>query len=635
MAEALQTVELELTDEQRVALKSAVRKHLTAALESHLKRETRLATYKHAYKAKPESEKKNFPWPGASNVVIPIVGITVDTIVARLMRAFLGTKDLAEVIIKDPTYEKIERDLRDWVSVFFDKSGARDRCRSVFHDMTLDGTAYVKVTWDSKKRLVHAYGSDGGQVTETEVIDYEGPMWHEVPASDLIYPEGFDEWSRLPWIAERLRFTWAELVEARASGMYTFEDEFKTKGAAGRDDIRYRTQQRDAGTSDPGPTDIYNIFELWGKVEIPSVLPDAPPDFREVILTYSLHADELIRAIENPFFGRARHIVRIPFLHQPHEIDGLGAAEQVHQFQLEASTAHNQVIDAATAAIAGIVVVKTGANVASGSEIYPGKQMELDDPRNDINIVHLSMGNSTLPNTEQQAAYWAEKRSGVSSYNMGMESPTVGSQATATATTALISEGNLRFWVSIDDMRDALVDLLYLTLQLEQQCRPEGTPISESRVLMLPQGDLRSVFGLRLMISSEKVNRDLEVQNFQILISVLNDYYARLMQAMGMFLTPGVPEPQKLLAAQVMNAAQNMIKRFVERFDIENIDELVPGIQQALQILGAVNAGGPMAGNPGVPSNVLPGQPSGGPPGGASGARPRGGPRPELVAGSR
>jgi hypothetical protein len=170
-------------------------------------------------------------------------------------------------------------------------------------------------------------------------------------------------------------------------------------------------------------------------------------------------------------------------------------------------------------------------------------------------------------------------------------------------------------------MRAALVDLLYLTLQLEQQLRPEGTPITEDRALQLPQGDLRESFGLRLHISSEKVNRDIEVQNFQVLIQVLNEYYMRLMQAAGMILNPQFPPPMKMLSIQVMMASANVVKRFVERFDVENVDELVPMMDQALQLIqaaGGMSGPGNMAPNAGA----LP--PSGGgvPPSGPAGMLP-------------
>ena len=629
----LEPVELQLDEDQLSALVEDVDTQLSAALEAHRLRERKLNELHTAYSARPEKEKKDFPWPGASNIVIPIVPITVDTIVARLMRSFLGTKDPIEAIIKSPTAEHLEKDLRDWGSMFLDKSGARDTCRNVFHDMTVDGDAFVKVAWDSVERIVHTYAPDGS-VNATEIIDYEGPVWYSIPAADLIRPVGYDDWKQLPWIAHRLRFNYAELKRLERRGMYHDVDALKLF-MGGREDARYKQQERDTRIRGQMPVGIVELYEFWGYFEIPRTSDDEDVDFAEMILTYSPDTHRFHREIYNPFFGTARHIVRIPYLLIPHQLDGLGAAEQSLPFQREASTAHNQSIDAATAAIAPIVVVKPGSNFQSGEDIYPGRKIELDDPQRDINIIHFFEGNSSLPNVERQSSFWAEKRTGVSAYNMGVESPVAGSRATATGTTALINEGNQRFWVSIDDMRDSIVQLLYLTLQMEQQLRPEGTPISADRIMQLPQADLREMFGLRLQVTSEKVNRDLEIQNMQILIAALNDYYARLMQAGALIVNPQFPPAQKVLALQVMTAAQGLIKRLVERFDIENIEEIVPGLQEALMMMqqvqqqqgpqgpqgpggppgGPGNVGGPAAGGPAGVRQLPPGGPGAMPPG--------------------
>jgi hypothetical protein len=623
----LETIDVELSEEQEHALADYVRMQLTAALEVHKKKEDKLARLARAYRARPEHEKKNFPWPNASNVVIPIVGITVDNIVARLMRSFMGMQNPVEAQIKEAAFEPLEKPFRDWAEMFVEKSGARDALRTCFHDMALDGTVYVKTTWEQKSRTVHSYASEGGGVSSTDVMDYEGPVWNVIPASDLVYPDGFDEWPRLPWIAHRLRFTWAELLAAKDShGYIDVDEQLKSRRLTDDSPVR-KARAVGAGRSEniePG-VDLYDFFELWGKFPIHPALEDGSIDpdnveYQELILTFSMEDGRFHKKIHNPFFGRARHIVRIPFLHMPHEIEGLGAAEQVEQFQIEASTSHNQTIDSATAAIAGIVVKKSSVASEGGDQIYPGKVMIADDPKSDVAIFHLSMGNSNLPNVEQEAAFWAEKRSGVNAYSMGVESQIAGSRATATGTTALINEGNMRFWVSIDDMRAAIVDLFYLTLQLEQQLRPEGTPITPSKILQLPQGDLREIFGLRLQVSSEKVNRDIEIQNFQMLISILNEYYGRLMQAAAIIVNPAFPPPHKMIILAVMEASAKLTKKLVERFEIENIDEVVPGLMQAMQMLGGMVGGqNPMAPTaPGGPG-PLPGQPPGGqglPPGG-------------------
>jgi hypothetical protein len=614
VATELPTVDLELTEEQEAALLRDVEEQLAPAMEAHLQREQRLARLRMAYKAKPEVEKKTFPWPGASNVVIPIVGITVDNIVARLMRSFLGMPDPIEAQILEGPQEFQEKDFRDWAKAFLKNSGARDTLRTMFHDMAIDGTAFVKVRWDSVIRTVHSYGAEDGAVSATEITDYEGPVWDAIQTSDMVWPEGFDSYKRLPWAAHVLRLTWQELCEARDKGMYTNVDEqLKARSTDRGDSPNYRVTQKTSGVDAKGSVGLYTLLEIWGKWEIPQEDPEAPPVFADVILTYSPDDRRFHRKINNPFFGNAMHIVRVPFLHQPHEIEGMGAAEQVHQFQIEASTAHNQTIDAATAAIAGIVIRKPSTQSMSGKEIYPGAEFTADDPKNDFTVVHLSMGNSSLPNVEQQAAFWAEKRSGVSAYSMGVESQIAGSRATATGTTALIAEGNQRFWVSIDDMRDSIIDLLFLTLQIEQQLRPQGIPLSASRVLQLPQGDLRTVLGLTLSVSSEKVNRDLEIQSFQMLTQMLNEYYMRLMQAAALVMNPQFPPGQKLMAMAVMNASNNLMKRLVERFDIQNIDELVPGLGQALQMIGGALGPNAMAVPPGGGQGMLPpGSPGGG-----------------------
>jgi hypothetical protein len=200
-----------------------------------------------------------------------------------------------------------------------------------------------------------------------------------------------------------------------------------------------------------------------------------------------------------------------------------------------------------------------------------------------------------------------EKRTGVSTYNMGMESPVVGSRATATGTTALINEGNQRFWVSIDDMRKAIEELIYLTIQLEQQMRPEGYYYMKGRYIQFPPGDPRTTLALRLAVSSETINRDLEVQQMQLLMAVTNDYYMRLNQAMMLVANPQFPPQAKMMAVSTMEASSKLVRKFVERFDIEDLDAIVPSVLATLQQMSAMMQQAqqmgaiPPGGAPGIP----------------------------------
>jgi hypothetical protein len=606
----LETIPVELNEAQSEALRRSLRDELKLALEVHEKREAMYASFLEAYKSRPKTAKKTFPWDGASNVVVPLVAITVDAIVSRLVRAMLGTKDFAEVEIKNPEWEIVEKDMREWLNNYVKVSGLKSRLRTVAFDMALGGDAYAIPVFVDETRTYHKY-DEAGNVVALAIPQYSGVRWYVPSPSDVIFPHGFDEWGQLPWKAVRKRHTWAELKKKEESGEYTNVE-------AIRETKKQRDDKRKAVVDDHNTTkgeghSLYEVYEITGLWEIPGREPegDTPAveaSFEEVILTYSLDGDVLLRAIHNPFFGQPHMLVKIPFLHQAHEVQAMGVAEQAMPFQEEASTAHNQKIDAATAANAGLIVVTPDANFGATEELYPGKRIVTENPDKDVRVIHLSAPSPVSDRIEDSAAFLTEKRSGMSSYNLGMESSIVGSRATATGTTALISEGNIRQWVSIDDMRDALAELIYLTIQLEQQYRPEGHEYIKGKQIKFPQGDVRTSIGLTITITSEQINRDMELQNLQILMTVLNDYYARLSQAAMMMFNPQIPPPAKLVAFQIMMASQDLIRRFVERFDVENLETIVPNLADILQGVsgsGQGNVAGPagpgQAGAPGGP----------------------------------
>jgi hypothetical protein len=297
----------------------------------------------------------------------------------------------------------------------------------------------------------------------------------------------------------------------------------------------------------------------------------------------------------------------------------MGVAEQVLQFQEIASTAYNQVVDAATAANAGIVVTDPESSLARDAEIHPGKIVISEQP-DKTRILHLSEPSIALQHVVEFAGRMQQVRSAVSDYNLGLESDVVGSRATATGTTALIGQGNMRFNVSINEMRAQIEELLYLTIQQEQQFRPEGTLLPDGSTIVWPKEDPRLAIGLSIKLTSEQINRETEIQSFQLLFQMLNEYYMRFMQAVGLVMNPAFPPGLKMAAITVMNASMSIVKRMVERFNIENVDEVVPSImstmQQMMTTLGGLNGvGTPGQGGPGGPAGI--------PPGGAPGGQPQ------------
>lgn len=584
-------------------------------LAHHEKREKMFASFLQLYKSKPEHEVKTFPFENAANVVVPIVAIAVDSIQARLVKAVLGQKDIVEVTIRHPDFEPHEKKIRDYLDNYFRVAGLAAFRKYTF-DMALYGDGYVKLVWEKKVRTSHFYDANGA-IASREIVEFEGCKQYCVSPADIIRPSGYESWDDVPWFAHRLRFTWQELKMKEKEGLYTDVERVKAHKTKRRDKV-YEQSEESKGleaVSDP----FFTVYEIHGKFEVPPQEGEAGESelmFTDVIAVWHDETRTLLSAVYNPYFGRARHLVKIPFLEQPHELDGLGLAEQLGQFQASASASHNQVLDAGTVANAGLIVTTPSANFGENENIYPGKRITTDKPREDVQVIHLGASSPVLGMMENRAMQYAEKRSGVGAYQMGQESPIVGSQATATGTTALIAEGNTRFWISIDDMRRAIEDILYLSLQQEQQFRPQGTPLPDGTVLKLPQQDVRTSLGLRLTITSETMNRELELRNIQMLIQMLNEYYMRLMQASAILQNPQFPPLQKTVILQIMNSAHDLMRRIVERFDMENVDTIVPNLVATMQqALGALNGQMGMAPQgAGLPQQ----QPSGLPPGGGA-----------------
>jgi hypothetical protein len=620
---------IELDETQEQDLVNHVDTALRKAIEVHSGYEAQLAKYKAAYKALPKVEKKTFPWDGASNIVVPHVAVAVDAMVAKMMATLFGAVNFAEIQIKNPGWEPLEKQIRDWIDIFISSSGARDRLREIFHDAAQDGDAYVEPRWIEETRIWHTY-DDQMNVQEQVVPGYVGVKFFTIPADAVIVPMGFDSWEGLPWFATKHIYTWDEMVQEVEDEVFSDIDSLKPHKKE-RDDLRYGVVQKAKNVSG-GIEETYTIYQLRGRFPIPVEGVDEPV-YEEVILAYSLDARKFVRKIYNPFFGKFRHLVKIPFLVQPHEVHGMGVAEQVIQFQEIASTAINQVVDAATAANAGIVITDPESSLARDPEIHPGKIVISEAP-DKTRVLNLSEPSSALQLVVEFAGRMQQVRSAVSDYNLGLESGVVGSRATATGTTALIGQGNLRFNVSIDEMKNQIQELIYLTIQQEQQFRPQGTPMPDGSILQWPKEDPRLALGLTIRLTSDQINRTTEIQSYQLLFNMLNEYYMRFMQTVTLVMNPSFPPPMKLAAIQVINASQNIVKRMVERFSIENVDEVVPSIMQAMQAMQAMmggqdGMGAPTPGGPGVgPAAAGAGAPALPPAGGAGAGAPAAPPPP-------
>src|SRR5215831_11435556 len=66
-------------------LRDKLDSELEEALDEHTPREAQINEWQRAYDGEPRQRVRNFPWPHAANLEVPLIGFTTDSIVARIM----------------------------------------------------------------------------------------------------------------------------------------------------------------------------------------------------------------------------------------------------------------------------------------------------------------------------------------------------------------------------------------------------------------------------------------------------------------------------------------------------------------------------------------------------------------------
>ena len=338
----------------------------------------------------------------------------------------------------------------------------------------------------------------------------------------------------------------------------------------------------------------------------------------ELVITWHHPTKTILRAIYNPYPWRP--YTKLTFIEREGKLEGFGIARRLYQLQEEISTIHRQEVDNATVANTRFFLGKRGA-VRPGTQIWPGRFLTVGDPERDIKAFQLGDIGVSMRALEVQALGYAERSSGISDPQLGRESQSMGSRATATGTLAMIQEGNRRFDLNVRDIRESGSEVGRRVLEINQRFRPRGTSyFVEGRdgefveqILNLPPEFSAAKLAVELTASTATINRETEKQGLIGLLGVVTQYYERLIQAGMVVFNPQVPGEVKELVVRVAAGAKHVVDRIVQDFDIRDINTVVPALiaDEAMREMQGGQAGPIGAGAPGIPQ-AGPGLPPGG-----------------------
>jgi hypothetical protein len=587
---------IDISEERKEAFLIWLDQNLRNLQSEQSKKQDVWADYEIAYRAYPEAYKRT-PFEGASSIVVPVIAMAVDPIHARLDTG---------IFKQDPpvTLKALRKDVVKYmpsVQKFFNYwlkhvAKLRQTASPRILECTKLGTMVFKTIYDREVYTIKTYDpSQNYKVIDRTEVRYAGPRILGLSIGDVLFSPGFQFLQDCPIVAERIRTNYWKLKIAEKSGKLQDVDKIKDQTTSERtplEDARTIAAQHQPVGVGNGDNDLDNlvVYEIWCDYDIDgNDLPES------IVCTYEPKSRTILQLRYNWYFNQKKPYVVIPYTTTNESLLGIGLCEMVFPFQQAITKWEQMAEDNAYIANIRMFIVKKDSDIEEVPRLYAGRCFFVDDPRSDF--VPFASGDiypSTL--SERQNLFGlVEKRTGVSDYLTGRESPIIGSRATATSTLALIQEGTKRVEEVLENFRDgfgeAFLNCFSIWMQyglegLDEMVLGDDVVAHEVREFfdIITQTSVYGTVGIDLTATDASGNKA-ALQSVQLqLIQVMMGYYEKLLEAMSIAVNLQMQgnEAGVEIIKDTARAARKLFTDLLHDYNIRNPEEYLPELEKYL-----------------------------------------------------
>jgi hypothetical protein len=556
-----------------------------------------------AYRAKTDGILEE-PFVGASGDHVPLIAMAVDPIVARLDTGVFKNSPVFRFKALRKTMQKYVDSLERFVDFYQrHKLGLRAVFVPRLIECAKHGTMVFKVLYDREQYDSFKYDGNWKKVP-VKVTSFEGPRIVGVPLGNFLFPPGTQDLQACPIVAERLTLTWAQLKIAQKSGKLANVDSLMGQTVTNPDNLLQAENQESSNHRDPKLSrQFYELYEVWFDFDL-----DGSGVPQKLCAIYHQPTQTFLQLRLNWYFHQRKPYVVIPYTVTNDSLYGLGIAEMVKPLQDTLTQWQRHALNNAYLANIRMFAVEKNARIEQKPKLFSGRLFFVDDPQK--HIVPINAGADTYPSTlseRQNLIGLAEKRTGVSDYLTGRESPIVGSRATATSTLALIQEGTRRVEEVMENIRGGMAELLSLCMACWIQFGVTkdvsdvvfggdevGELITEFFDNTVDIDNINGMMAVELSATDASNNRTVQQQAQLAIIQVMMTYLEKTIQAGQTAMQAAQQSPQlAALIGEVMSSARTMYVELLTKYEIRNPEAYLPDIQQFLA--GLASGGAPVA----------------------------------------
>ena len=571
--------------------------HLDRRLQTF--RTEKLPEYVRLYKARPKNENVDWPWPGAANLVIPIIGTSSDELLARVqagiwmydplwsatMSGDIPTKDGEELkqilqnFLMDMAYDPAELDLYR-VS------------QSANHSAIKYGTGVIYTPYEYEEEVERIYiggGLDSGskvQSKEHTFTKFDGPHPELLPLNRF----GFDpsvpklENMKLFYHIDSLDM-WA-LQDLRAKSPYYKQkdlDELLMQPDAVQETEMEREINSQFGIEssgcDSGAARWY-IYTVWFSY----IIGGHKYSFQ---CKYHKRSERILWIAFNNYPKNMLPYQDMKLAYDDESYLGTGFAEMIHMIQKEVSNNNNWRTNNRNYAMLGAWRVDPESKLSSMLDIFPGVGIPARQGEVEYFKTGADIGYSDGPDQFHMAI--AKVRTGVDPASGGTGGGIVNPKRgiySAAGTSMVMAQANNRNNLRTGDMRSAHTKLglkfltLYSNFGIGEKLRAYGNDGAKlSKAFELYKA---GTLGLRLRPSSASMNKEMERQNDILLSDRLDRYYQSQAQILQAIQTPGIPEPLKQYYFDMLLATKATMQSLLRNFNKDNTETVLPDVAKII-----------------------------------------------------
>lgn len=602
--------------------------------------------WQEVYRARSPQGDVTFPFPGASKVTIPVAATDIDIFVAQMLGILWSTPNLWAVPARKAQMVTLAPKLEEWLT-WAQGPGELNMYPTVTDWVTgvaKLGTGLLKQRYAREKKLVYEWREmPGGQIYENHVerTVLDRPDVSMVQLADFWVSPNFNDLQRAPCTFERVPLSWGQL-EARANaGIYGDISKlaFWHKSLQGQQRNVYQNAQQQLDHFLPSRGETFDIIEAWCDFDIDG------RGRRPIVATFHELSNALLRVDYNPTFGQERPYSVARFIRNEGRFYGIGLCEIYESAQDEITAMHRQRLDSGTIRNSQVYKGRKGV-VKSGTEIFPGAVLVMENPAEDLIPMNMGLGAGDTIGAESFLLQYMKQRTGVSDYMAGGAGSNGIPYSAATTAVEMLKQGKLKVDQVMREIRDALSEtgrrVLEYYAQFDQGQKIAAVLGDEDAlivqgILALPLDMLRAGVGVEIAATSAHLNKETQLRTQQLIYEMVLQFYTQLFQAMQIAVNPQVPPELRAAAAQMMHGGTILMRRILETYNEQEVDQIIPDLRglvtsgnaQLSALQGAIGGGAPMGAFPGAP----PGVPAIGPgPAGAVPTGPFGAPQTQLAA---